>query len=309
MKKFCRSEKDKKDMNFAMRLSFCVGLLMLFLKGYAYIITGSTAILSDASESVIHVFAVGFAAYSMWLSLKPPDKTHLYGHEKVAFFSAGFEGAMIIFAACFIFYESVRKIIIGQVLENIETGLEFIVAVIVINFFLGVYLIRKGRRHQSIVLEANGKHILTDCFTSVAAITALVLVKLTGVVLFDPIIAIVAAINILWTGSKLIKRSVGGLMDKADKHLHAKISTILDKETESRGLEFHHLRHRNAGNKIFIEFHLLFPKEITLMAAHDLASEIESVLHSEIDTETDIFTHLEPKESHDQIHEKYGLPI
>ncbi|MES2345697.1 MAG: cation diffusion facilitator family transporter [Chlamydiota bacterium] len=309
MKRFSRSSADKKDMNFAMRISFGVGLFMLFIKTYAYYLTGSAAILSDASESVIHVFAVGFAAYSMWLSLKPADKNHLYGHEKVAFFSAGFEGAMIIGAACFIFYEAVHKMITGFEIENIDTGLEFIVVVVVINFLLGGYLIRKGKKHKSIVLEANGKHILTDCWTSFAVIAALVLVKWTDIALFDPCIAILAALNILWTGSKLIKRSVGGLMDRADKHLHKKISEVIEQETRSRDLEFHHLRHRQSGSKIFIEFHLLFPKDVSIVHAHELASEIESCLQMSLEEETDVFTHLEPKESHDQTHSKYGLPI
>jgi cation diffusion facilitator family transporter len=309
MKKFSRSDADKREMNLAMRISFGIGLLMFVIKTYAYFVTGSAAILSDASESVIHMFAVGFAAYSMWLSLKPADKDHLYGHEKVAFFSAGFEGAMIIGAACFIFYESVHKIITGFKTENIDAGLEFMIVVIAINFLLGGYLIRKGKKHRSIVLEANGKHIFTDCWTSFAAVAALLLVKWTGIALFDPCIAILAALNILWTGLKLMQRSIGGLMDRADMSLHEKIFTVIERETLLRGLEFHHLRHRQSGSKIFIEFHLLFPKDISLVHAHELASEIEACLQTSIDVETDVFTHLEPKESHDQTHRKYGLSI
>lgn len=296
-------------MNSAMALSFVVGVLMLFLKTYAYYLTGSAAILSDASESVIHVFAVGFAAYSMWLSLKPADKDHLYGHDKIGFFSAGFEGAMIIIAAVYIFYQSVVKIVTGTAVENIDVGLEFIIGIIVANLSLGIFLIKKGKKHKSIVLEANGKHILTDCWTSIAVLVALVLVKLTGIALFDPCIAIFAACNILRTGTKLIKRSIGGLMDKADMHTHNKIFAIIVEETASRGLEFHQLRHRQSGNRLFIEFHLIFPNNVSLWAAHEAASEIESVLHLSLDVESDILTHLEPKDSHDQTHEKYGLPI
>lgn len=307
--RFIRTKQDKKDMNFAMRVSFCIGILMLLIKAYAYFITGSAAILSDASESVIHIFAVGFAAYSMWLSLKPADDEHLYGHEKIAFFSAGFEGAMIIGAACFILYESFYKIIKGFKIENIDAGLEFTAIAILINFLLGGYLIRKGKKYKSIVLEANGKHILTDCWTSFAVVIALVLVKWTKIPLFDPFIAIIAALNILRTGSKLIKRSIGGLMDKADKGMHQKISSFIEKETRERGLEFHHLRHRLSGNKLFIEFHLLFPKEVALAEAHEIACEIEASLHAYLDTEADIFTHLEPKESHDHTHSKFGLTI
>lgn len=303
------SDKDRKEMNFAMRLSFIVGLLVLLIKVYAYYITGSTAVLSDAAESIIHIFAIGFAVYSMWLSFKPPDEDHLYGHEKIGFFSAGFEGAMIIFASLYIFYKSIEKIIFGVELENIDEGLGFIFAVVLINFLLGIYLVRKGKRYKSLILEANGKHILTDCWTSFAVIIALGLVKVTGVALFDPLIALCAALNILWAGSKLIKRSVSGLMDQIDPAIHQHILTVLEKETKLKNVEFHHLRHRQAGSKIFIEFHLLFPKDIKLLKAHDLASEIEAALKASLDRQSDIFSHLEPKENHDQIHEKYGLQI
>lgn len=302
-------DADRKDMNFAMRLSFLVGLFMLLIKTYAYFITGSAAILSDAAESVIHVFAVGFAAYSMWLSLKPADANHLYGHEKISFFSAGFEGAMIIIAALFIFYESIHKIINGIELQNIDQGILFIIAAVLINFILGYYLVRKGKKYKSIILEANGKHILTDCLTSFGVIVALVLVKLTGISLFDPIVAIIAAMNILWTGSKLMQKSIRGLMDQTDPTLHKQILVTIKEETLRRGLDFHHLRHRMAGNKVFIEFHLLFPTDVKLKDAHELASEIESKLQQSLDMPAEVSTHLEPEVNHDVIHEKYGLPI
>ena len=303
------SLNDRRDMNFAMRLSLLVGLFMLVIKFYAYYITHSTAVLSDAAESIIHIFAVGFAAYSMWLSLKPADENHLYGHEKVSFFSAGFEGAMIVIAALYIYFESVQKIIYGVELHNISIGLVFIVIATFINFLLGYFLIHKGRKYRSIILEANGKHILTDCLTSFGVIIALVLVELTNVALFDPIIAILAATNILWTGGKLMQKSVSGLMDQTDPVLHKQITAILKEETSLRNLDFHHLRHRMSGYKVFIEFHLLFPSGMKLEEAHEIATEIEVKLQSALSMYAEITTHLEPKMDHDDIHKKYGLPI
>lgn len=301
------SKKDQADMNFAMRLSFSVGVFMLFLKTYAYYITGSTAILSDASESVIHVFAVGFSAYSMWLSLKPADENHLYGHEKISFFSAGFEGSMIIIAAAFIFYESIHKMIFGIEIENIDSGMSFIVAATVINLILGLYLSYKGKKYQSLIIEANGKHILTDCWTSVAVLVALILVKTTGIKFFDPLVACFAAFNILWTGSKLLKRCIGGLMDQTDSTIHNQIAKILDKESQMRNLDYHDLRDRLSGNKIFIEFHLLFDSNITLVEAHEIATEIEAKIKKSLSMASEVISHLEPKENHDLIHIKYGL--
>ncbi len=309
MGKLMNMEAQRKDMNFSMRLSFLVGFLMLIIKPYAYYITGSTAILSDAAESAIHVFAVGFAAYSMWLSFKPADKNHMYGHDKVSFFSAGFEGAMIIFAALFILYQAIHKILFGIELESIEEGLFFVAFATAINLALSFYLIKKGKRYQSLILEANGKHILTDCWTSIAVLFALLMVKLTGVLLFDPIIAICAALNILWTGSKLVRQSVGGLMDQTDPKLQKHIVYLLDKEMKQKNLEFHHLRHRRSGNKVFVEFHLLFPKDLKLGRAHEIASEIEHNLQESLNVDSEVVTHLELKQHHDDIHKKYGLPI
>lgn len=309
MEQYALTAKDRKDMNFSMRLSFLVGLFMLVIKSYAYYITDSAAILSDAAESVIHVFAVGFAAYSMYLCFKPADEDHLYGHDKISFFSAGFEGAMIIIAALFIFYESIHKIIFGIELENVDAGIFFIVLATLINLILSSYLIRQGKKYKSIILEANGKHILTDCWTSLAVLAALFLVKMTGILLFDPLIAICAAANILWSGSKLIKKSVSGLMDQADTTLHKQILDLLVLETEKKNLEFHHLRHRLSGHKIFIEFHLLFLEDLQLEKAHEIASEIEHNLKVALSVESEIFSHLELKKHHDDIHKKYGLPI
>lgn len=303
------SPSDQKDMNFSMRLSFFIGLFMLVVKCYAYYITGSTAIMSDAAESIIHVFAVGFATYSIWLSLKPADADHLYGHDKISFFSAGFEGAMIIIAAIFIYFEAINKIIYGIELQNIDAGMVFIFLVILINFLLGFYLINQGKKYQSIILEANGKHILTDCLTSVSVVVALILVKLTGISLFDPIVAILAASNILWTGFRLIKKCIGGLMDQTDPAVHQKIHNILNEETPKRDLDYHHLRHRMSGYTLFIEFHLLFASDVKLSTAHDIASEIEARLLKAFDTPVEVSSHLELKTHHDDVHQKFGLPI
>ncbi|MBL7962110.1 cation diffusion facilitator family transporter, partial [bacterium] len=206
----------------------------------------SAAILSDAAESVVHVLAVSFAAYSLWLSTKPADKTHLYGHDRISFFSAGFEGAMIIMAAIYIIYESVMKWIRGLYLENIEVGTFFIIAATLINGLLGWYLVSKGKKNNSLILIANGKHVLTDSWTSFGVIAGLVLTMITGWLPFDPIVAILVALNILWSGGKLIRQSVGGLMDEADPEVHKKITAILEQETKKHSIVFHDVRHRNA---------------------------------------------------------------
>ena len=303
------TNKDKQILNdaarplkFAMRLSLGVGLLMLIIKIYASVITGSAAILSDAAESVVHVFAVSFAAFSLWLSMKPADKTHLYGHDRISFFSAGFEGAMIIVAGLYILYESIEKWLTGQYLENIEQGIGFIMLATVINGGLGWYLIRQGKKYHSIVLEANGKHVLTDSWTSLGVIVALLLTLWTGWLPFDPIIAIIVATNILLSGAKLVRRSIGGLMDEADPNINKKLTEILQQESKKYDVQFHHLRHRNAGNKLIIEFHLLFHKDVPISKAHEQATIIERTIMNSISMQTEVTSHLEPIEGHDEAH-------
>lgn len=296
------SQIERIQMNKAMRLSLAIGFFMLAIKSYAYFLTGSAAIFSDAAESVVHVFAVGFAAYSMWLSHKPPDEDHMYGHDRITFFSAGFEGALIMIAAFFILYQAVQKILHGFDLDNLDEGMLFISIATVLNGGLGFYLMRLGKKYHSLVLEADGKHILTDCLTSLGVILALVLTRLTGWMYFDPILAILIGCNILWTGLKLIFNAFHGLMDRTDPLLDTKIRSILKNETDKREIRFHHLRHRDAGNRLMIEVHLLFSAQLQIAHAHELATQIEQKLEEAFEKPTEFITHLEPFEGHDEIH-------
>lgn len=298
------SPEDILHMWTAMRWSLGIGFLMLAIKSFAYVITGSAAILSDAAESVVHVLAVSFATYSFRLSLKPPDETHMYGHDRISFFSAGFEGAMIIVAAIFIIYEAVEMWVTGLTARNLGPGTTITAIAMVINAALGWYLVRQGRKYNSIVLEANGKHVLTDSWTSVGVILGLTLVIITGWLPFDPILAIVVACNILWTGMQLIRKSIGGLMDESNPETDARLRALFEEATAKRNVRFHGLRHRNAGNKILVEVHLLFPNNISIAEAHEQATLIEREIHKAFPSQLEVLTHLEPVEGHDEIHEK-----
>ncbi|MEK6757456.1 MAG: cation diffusion facilitator family transporter [Bacteroidota bacterium] len=293
-----------RQQKFAIGLSLVVGFLMLVGKTYAFLITGSVAILSDAAESVVHIIAVSFAAFSLWLSLKPADHSHLYGHEKISFFSAGMEGMMIVIAAMYIIYASIAKWIAGLHLQNLETGTLLTAAAAVVNAVLGGYLVWQGRRTRSLVLVANGKHVLTDSWTSFAVIIGLLAVMWTGWLPFDPIIAMVAAVNILWSGGKLMRQSVGGLMDEADPVFERQLRNALDLETQKRGLWYHELRYRHSGTSMWVEFHLLFPKGSFIEEAHWKATEIEAALRESLPVSLNIITHLEPREEHDDTHQQ-----
>lgn len=296
------SESDRRTLLFAMNLSLVIGLLMFAMKMGAYLLTGSSAILSDAAESVVHVAAVIFASLSMRLSFRPADRDHLYGHAKISFFSVGFEGAMIILAAVYIIYESVHKWRAGLELWNLGPGLILTAAAVVINGGLGAYLVWLGRRRNSRILEANGKHTLTDCWTSIAVLVGLLLVLTTRWLPFDPICGILMACNILWSGGSLVKSAFSGLMDKADPEAHKTLVGILERETKARGLGYHDLRHRNTGDAHSVEFHLLFQEGETLQHAHRIATEIEREIEDSLQPRAFVTTHLECASDHEAVH-------
>lgn len=285
-----------------MRLSLGVGFVMLATKVFAYWLTGSVAILSDAAESVVHVAAVSFAAYSLWLSTKPADRSHYYGHDKIAFFSAGFEGGMIVLAAVYIIYVSIQKWIVGLRVEHLGAGTLLVLLAGLINGALGGYLVWTGKKHHSLILVTNGKHVLTDCWTSLGVIVGLSLALVSGWLHFDPIVAILVALNILWSGGKLMRRSVGGLMDEVDPQAETRLRQVLGEMTSELGIEYHGLRHRDAGTTIWVEFHLLFPKGIPLESAHALATRIEERIEREFGMRTEVITHLETLEDHHEVH-------
>jgi cation diffusion facilitator family transporter len=288
----------------AIVLSLFVGLLMLVGKSYAYAITNSAAIFSDAAESVIHVFAVAFAAFSLWLSIKPADVNHPYGHEKISYFSAGMEGMMIVMAAFYIIYEASMKWLGGLAIQNLGTGTLYTAAATTINAILGGYLVWQGKRTKSFILIANGKHVLTDSWTSFGVIVGLLLTIWTGWLPFDPLLAILVAINILWSGGTLIRQSVGGLMDEGDPEVERQLRHALDEETQQRGLWYHELRHRQSGASLWVEVHLLFPKGSLIEEAHWKATEIEAAIKQRFPVPVNITTHLEPREEHDEIHQR-----
>jgi cation diffusion facilitator family transporter len=285
-----------------MQLSVAIGILMLVGKMAAWWITGSAAILSDAVESVVHVIAVGFAAASLRLSYRPADATHPYGFERITFFSAGFEGAMIIVAAVIIIYEAVKRWISGLLPVNLEIGTVAVAAASLVNLFLGLYLVRVGRRAQSLIVEANGRHVLTDSWTSFGVVGGLVLVIWTGWAPFDPLLAIAVALNILWSGGRLVWRSVAGLLDYADPKTGDRIGAELHRICSELGIRHHEMRFRHSGKRLLIEVHLLFPYDVPVGRAHELATQVEKRLTAALDEPASVVTHLEAVEGHDEVH-------
>jgi cation diffusion facilitator family transporter len=299
---FLRGEQFRRDSRRAMQLSLAVGVVMLVGKVSAYLLTGSAAILSDALESVIHVLAVAFAAFSLYLGAKPADRRFPYGYERIAFFSAGFEGALIVLAAVSIIWTAVYKWLHGLEIEHLGTGVLLVVAAGLVNGALGWYLILTGRRTRSIILEANGRHVLTDCWTSLGVVGGLCLVIVTGWLPFDPIVAIAVALNIIWSGAQLMYRSVGGLMDYADPERTGRVQAAIEPLCRDLGFAHHGLRVRHTGYRTLVEVHLLFPFAVTLGDAHRRATVLEQHIAKALDEEVEVVTHLESLEDHAAVH-------
>jgi len=301
-----------RDAWFAMRLSLLFGVLMLVGKLAAYFLTGSSAILADAAESVVHVVAVGFAAFSLRLSARPAGPTFLYGYERISFFSAGFEGAMIVLAAIAIIVTATHNWISGLQLEHLGAGALLVFGAMVVNGVLGWYLIRTGRKAHSLILEANGKHVLTDSLTSFGVIAGLVLVMLTKWKPFDPVLAFAVSLNILWSGGHLIWKSARGLLDYSDPDAGREIRQHLDTICSELQLKYHGLRFRTTGYRQLIEVHLLFPRNTSVGDAHQLATLLEERLPASLRMPSEVITHLESEEDHEDVHSRVhytGTPL
>jgi cation diffusion facilitator family transporter len=280
----------------AMILAISIGSLLMTVKFIAYFLTDSTAILSDALESIINVVASGFALYSIYVSNRPPDASHPYGHGKIEYFSVGFEGALIILAAVAILYKAIPAFIIERPLAQLNVGIILLLSTSAVNLVLGLFLIRTGRKTRSAPLEADGKHLLTDVYTSVVVIVGLVLVRLTGWHWLDPLAACLVAINIIFTGWHLVKEAYGRLMDEADPELLERIVEILNENRRPDWIDVHELRTRHYGDKVHVDFHLVVPRRFGLPEAHVEAEEIEKMILDTLDEVAEVIVHVDPCE-------------
>ncbi|WP_084502461.1 cation diffusion facilitator family transporter [Fundidesulfovibrio putealis] len=267
----------------AIRISFAAGVIILLFKFVAYYATNSAALLSDALESIINVIASAFAMWSIHLAKTPPDANHPYGHGKVEYFSALLEGVLIIIAAGCILYTAFPKILEPEELTRLDYGLLVSVVASAMNLALGLFLIRQGRSTNSITLVADGKHVLTDVYTTAGVLIGLAVVLLTNWLWMDGLIACIVAINILWTGYGLARESVKGLMNEADHTLVKEICTLLNSNRRSEWISVHKLRAWRAGRFIHIDFHLVLPKQLSFEEAHSVVADLESLFGRKYD--------------------------
>jgi cation diffusion facilitator family transporter len=285
----------KAHLRYPIYLSIAAAVVTLALKSAAYLLTNSVGLLSDAAESLVNLVAALFAYFALRYAAKPADREHPYGHEKVEFFSSGLEGGLILVAALVIAAYAVRRLVRPEALEPLGTGMLVSLLAAGINGAVGMVLLRAGRKHESIVLEADGWHLLTDVWTSGAVLLGLGLVLLTHHAWLDPVLALLVSANILWTAWGLISRSFQGLIDHAlpDSELAALRACV--EANLGPGAAYHALRTRRAGAVRFVEFHLLVPGATTVRRAHELAHRIGDAVKGVLQG-AEVTIHIEPIE-------------
>jgi cation diffusion facilitator family transporter len=275
-------------------LSLLVGASLMVVKFYAYRLTHSSAILSDALESIINVVASAFALGSILFAAKPPDESHPYGHGKIEYFSAGFEGALIVLAAVGILETGVSHILEPRELPRLGFGLLLILAAGLVNLGLGIALVRVGTKTTSLTLIADGKHVLTDVYTSGAVLLGLLLVHFTGWYWLDGTIACLVGVQILVSGGKLVRQSFAGLMHASDVGLLNEISRVLDAHRKDAWIDVHQLRAWRSGNVVHMDFHLILPSECSLEEAHAEGKELEGIIQNHFGGASSVLIHLDP---------------
>ena len=274
-------------------LSVAASITTILLKGSAYFITDSVGLLSDAMESFVNLAAAIMALALITIAMAPPDKKHPFGHNKAEYFSSAIEGILILLAAVVIGYTSIERIINPRALQEVWTGVLISVIASLINLFVALAILKAGKRYNSITLEADARHLLTDVWTTGGVLSGILIVKFTGWLILDPVIAVIVALNIVFTGIKLIKRSVGGLMDEAlPEDLVNTVKNILDKYTDDE-ITYHSLYTRKAASKNFISLHLLLPCCWHISRGHELTKKIENDILA-VFPDSDVFIHIEP---------------
>ncbi|MHB1216167.1 MAG: cation diffusion facilitator family transporter [Thiobacillus sp.] len=276
-------------------LSIAAALSTILLKGWAWWITGSVGLLSDALESFVNLAGAMMALAMLTLAAMPADDNHAHGHGKAEYFSSAFEGLLIFIAAISIGYAAIERLINPRPLEAVGIGLAVSVVASIINLATSRILMKVGKQHKSFTLEADAHHLLTDVWTSAGVILGVGLVWLTGWLWFDPVIALLVALNIMWTGWQLLQRSAAGLMDVSipDEELKA-IEEVLERYRR-QGFDFHALRTRQAGARAFITLHVMVPGAWTVQQGHDCLEDIEADIRKAL-PHAHITTHLEPIE-------------
>lgn len=274
-------------------LSIAAAVATMALKGVAYLLTGSVGLLSDALESLVNLAGALMALAMLTVAARPPDEDHAYGHGKAEYFSAGAEGALIVIAALSIAVAAVDRLLHPRPLQQLGLGLAVSAVAGLLNLAVALVLLRASRRHRSATLQASAHHLLTDVWTTVGVLIGVGAVALTGWLTLDPLVALAVAANIVWTGGRILRDSVAGLMDAALPAGEQRLLHELLRRYAAEGVEYHALRTRRAGAQRFVSLHVLVPPAWSVQQGHDMLERIEADIRDALPPVT-VLTHLEP---------------
>ncbi len=285
---------QKKEKLFAIKLALIVGLMLTSIKFTAYFLTHSEAILTDALESIVNLVAGLFALFSIHYGSKSKDDDHPYGHGKIEYISAGFEGGLILIAGFLISYESVRNLIIGHEVHNIDLGLVLTAVAGVTFFILGKFLITRGENLHSLSIIAEGKHFSTDAYTSFGLVAGLVFLRITGLQWIDSALAIGYSAFIIFTGYKLVLRALDGLMDKIDFATVEEIVKVLNDNRDKNWIDIHNMRIQKFGSQLHVDCHVTLPWYNNLEQTHLQMESIAALLNNHFENRVEFFIHPDP---------------
>ena len=271
-----------------------VSVLLLVIKAIAYYITHSVSILTDALESIVNVTAGFIGLYSLYVAAKPRDFDHPYGHGKAEFLSAAIEGTMITMAGLFIIYRAIKSLIEPVQLQKIDYGIYLVGITALVNFFMGTFSVFKGKRNNSLALVASGRHLQTDSYSTFGIIAALILIYFTGKNWIDPVVAIIFGIIIIYTGYKILRPSIAGIMDEADKKILERLLVLLNNNRRDNWVDLHNLRVIKYGSVLHIDCHLTVPWYLNVIEAHEEVDALSKLVRKEFGESVELFVHTDP---------------
>lgn len=274
--------------------ALCIGVLLLIAKFIAYQVTHSNTILTDALESIINVVAGCFALYSLYLSALPKDENHPYGHGKVEFIAAGFEGILISLAGVLMITKSIMAFLEPRQLEHLDIGMGIVVGSGIINFIVGSWLVSTGEKNKSLTLRSDGEHLKSDAYSSFGILGGLLLIKLTSLQWLDNAVAIVFAFFIIYTGIKLVRKSLSGIMDEADEEIIDSLVQLLNTHRQTQWIDIHNVRVIQYGNKLHVDCHTTLPWYLSLNEAHQEMEAIAALVNEKLSAQVEFFIHSDP---------------
>ncbi|NCP44921.1 MAG: cation diffusion facilitator family transporter [Flavobacteriales bacterium CG18_big_fil_WC_8_21_14_2_50_32_9] len=281
---------NKENYNFQ-KIVAITGVVLFTVKLIAWYLTNSVAILTDALEGIVNVISAFIGLYSLYLSAQPKDENHPYGHGKVEFISAALEGVMIAFAGVWIIFEAINHIVNPQGIKQLDLGIALIAVAGGVNFLIGYLAVKKGKKNNSIALTSSGKHLISDTYTTIGVVTGLIIIKITNLLWLDSVVAMIFGGIIIFTGVKIIRKSVAGIMDEADTELLKEMIATIEENRNENWIDLHNLRIIKYGNWLHIDCHLTLPWYLTVKEAHEEISKIENLVQKKYGKNIELFVH------------------